>query len=68
MDLTVSNTVKLIFQLFSESSQFHFLRAVAANGCMALRIIERVLARPYDPKQGQGSAYQILQAGEELGR
>eukprot|EP00931_Biecheleriopsis_adriatica_P066732 TRINITY_DN41020_c0_g1_i1.p1 TRINITY_DN41020_c0_g1~~TRINITY_DN41020_c0_g1_i1.p1 ORF type:complete len:313 (-),score=93.50 TRINITY_DN41020_c0_g1_i1:195-1064(-) len=28
-------------------------------------IIERVLAKPYDPKQGQGSAYHILQVSPE---
>jgi hypothetical protein len=58
----------LSFLTFSHIfSQFHFLWKAGENGCMALRIIERVLARPYDPKQGQGSAYQILQAWRELG-
>ncbi|CAL1134292.1 unnamed protein product [Cladocopium goreaui] len=41
------------------------MKKIEGNQGTPDEIIERVLARPYDPKQGQGSAYQILQVAPD---
>jgi len=41
------------------------MKKMESNQGTPEEIIERILARPYDPKQGQGSAYQILQVAPD---